>query len=100
MLAFRGLVPNVDPIDFDLAIPLDDLDNVIGWVGVVGARRTIAGKVVENFGRVVTSYRGSAIRRDQTLPWGDFSLSPKYAIRPPLARRRRASKASKRTAEG
>lgn len=61
LLAFRGFVPDVDPVNLDLAIPLDDLDNVIGWVGVVRARRTIPGKVVENLSRVVTSYGALAI---------------------------------------
>lgn len=65
LLAFGGLVPDVDPVNLDLAVSLNDLDNVIGWVDVLGAWRTIACKVAENFGRVLASYERSVICREQ-----------------------------------
>lgn len=55
-LTLGGLAPHVDPVDLDLAaVPLDDLYNVIGRVGLLGAGRAIACKVVEHFGRVLAS---------------------------------------------
>ena len=52
MLALGGLAPDVDPVD---AAPLDNFDDVVGRVRVVGAGGAVAGEVVEDLGRVLAS---------------------------------------------
>jgi hypothetical protein len=47
---------------------LDDLDNVIGRVSVVGAWSAVACEVVQDFDRVLASYERSAMKDMKTWP--------------------------------
>ena len=53
LLTFGRLVPHIDPVDLILADSLDNVYNVIGRVGIFGAWRAIACKVVKDLGRVL-----------------------------------------------
>lgn len=96
-LAFARTVPHINPVDLLAVVSLDDFDDVLRWVRIRRTRGSISCKVVQHFLRFVSS-----------CPWLDqvrtqkvgCLLSPKYAIFPPLASRRRESKASNSTAEG
>jgi hypothetical protein len=61
LLTLGRLAPQVHPVDLDVAVSLDDLDDVIGRVSIRWAWGSIAGEVVENFDRVLASYEASAV---------------------------------------
>ncbi len=56
VLTFGRSIPDIDPVDLILAGALNNVHNVIGWVGILWAWGTIARKVVKDLSRVLPSY--------------------------------------------
>lgn len=92
LLTFGRSAPDFDPVDFDVAVTLEDFHNVVRRVSVFGTGRTITGKVAEDLLGILASYKRVSHPRSK-ISDTIYLLSPKYAIRPPLGRSKRESKA-------